>query len=172
MARYYESESLIDFVKQNTPHINGETTMKCVEFAIKNAPTADVVPKSEYDEVLSNWQKIRDSYTADCIRHYNIGRQEVASEIFEEIDKLYVVNGAESVSILDYRFHKGIAELKKKYTEGGKSKGEKHCKKIFDDLMANSTPYVDKDDGTVFFCIKSKTFKKIRKKYTEATNEV
>ena len=53
MARYYESESLIDFVKQNTPHMNGETTMKCVEFAIKNAPTADVVPKSEYDAVVS-----------------------------------------------------------------------------------------------------------------------
>ena len=44
-------------------------------------------------------------------------RQEVAREIFEEIDKLYVVNGSESVSILDYRFHKGITELKKKYTE-------------------------------------------------------
>ena len=43
MARYYESEALIEFVKQNTPHMNGETTMKCVEFAIKNATTADVV---------------------------------------------------------------------------------------------------------------------------------
>ena len=42
MARYYESEALIEFVKQNTPHMNGETTMKCVEFAIKNATTADV----------------------------------------------------------------------------------------------------------------------------------
>ena len=43
MSRYYESEALIEFVKQNTPHMNGETTMKCVEFAIKNAPTTDVV---------------------------------------------------------------------------------------------------------------------------------
>lgn len=42
MPRYYESESLIDFVKQNTPHINGETTMECVERAIQKAPTADV----------------------------------------------------------------------------------------------------------------------------------
>ena len=44
-------------------------------------------------------------------------KAEVAMEIFAEIDKLYVVNGSDSVSILDYRFHKGINELKKKYTE-------------------------------------------------------
>lgn len=43
MARYYNAETLLEFVKQNTPHIDGETTMKCVERAIKEAPTADVV---------------------------------------------------------------------------------------------------------------------------------
>ena len=43
MAEYYEAETLLEFVKQNTPHIDGETTMKCVERAIRNAPTADVV---------------------------------------------------------------------------------------------------------------------------------
>ena len=43
MAIYYEQKSLISFVKENTPTINGETTLECVERAIKNAPTADVV---------------------------------------------------------------------------------------------------------------------------------
>lgn len=43
MARYYNAETLLEFVKQYTPHINGETTMECVETAILNAPTADVV---------------------------------------------------------------------------------------------------------------------------------
>lgn len=43
MAEFYNAETLLEFVKQNTPHIDGETTMKCVERAIKEAPTADVV---------------------------------------------------------------------------------------------------------------------------------
>jgi formylmethanofuran dehydrogenase subunit E len=43
MAEFYNAETLLEFVKQNTPHINGETTIKCVERAIKEAPTADVV---------------------------------------------------------------------------------------------------------------------------------
>ena len=43
MARYYNAETLLEFVRQNVPHIDGETTMKCVERAIDNAPTADVV---------------------------------------------------------------------------------------------------------------------------------
>jgi hypothetical protein len=43
MAEYYNAETLLEFVKQNTPHIDGETTMECVGRAIKEAPTADVV---------------------------------------------------------------------------------------------------------------------------------
>ena len=62
MARYYEENALIEFVKQYTPTIEGETTLECVERAIRNAPTADVAPKSE-----------------------------VAREIFEEIEKVACV---------------------------------------------------------------------------------
>lgn len=40
---YIEKEAALEFVLNNTPHINGETTMKCVERAIKEMPTADVV---------------------------------------------------------------------------------------------------------------------------------
>lgn len=42
MAKFYNADTLLEFVKQNTPNINGETTMQCVERAIKEAPTADV----------------------------------------------------------------------------------------------------------------------------------
>ena len=42
MAKYYNSDTLIEFVKQNTPNLNGETTIECVERAIKETPTADV----------------------------------------------------------------------------------------------------------------------------------
>lgn len=40
---YIERGALIEFVKQNTPHIDGDTTMQCVERAMKAAPAADVV---------------------------------------------------------------------------------------------------------------------------------
>ena len=43
MAEYIEREKAIDFVKQYTPHIDGETTMQCVKTALENVPTADVV---------------------------------------------------------------------------------------------------------------------------------
>ena len=40
---YIERGALIEFVKQNTPNIDGDTTMQCVERAMKAAPAADVV---------------------------------------------------------------------------------------------------------------------------------
>lgn len=41
---YIERVSLIKFVKQNTPNIHGDTTMRSVERTLKNAPVAaDVV---------------------------------------------------------------------------------------------------------------------------------
>ena len=43
MAEYIDREALIEFVKQNTPNINGETTIECVERAIRTHPAADVV---------------------------------------------------------------------------------------------------------------------------------
>lgn len=61
MARYYEETALIEFVNLYTPTINGETTMKCVERAIRSAPTADVVPTSELDRVM------QEKTTLECI---------------------------------------------------------------------------------------------------------
>ena len=43
MAEYYEKETLLDFVKNNTPKFGDTTTMQCVEKAIKEAPTVDAV---------------------------------------------------------------------------------------------------------------------------------
>lgn len=83
---------------------------KAVADAIAKTPTADVIQKSEYDEVLSNWQKIHDSYTTDCIDHYNKGRTEVAREIFSDFTKNKVCTNEEDFIVL--------SELKKKYTEG------------------------------------------------------
>ena len=40
---YIEREKTIEFVLNNVPHINGETTLNCVERALKESPTADVI---------------------------------------------------------------------------------------------------------------------------------
>ena len=40
---YIEREKTIEFVLNNVPHINCETTLKCVERALKESPTADVI---------------------------------------------------------------------------------------------------------------------------------
>ena len=134
MARYYESEALIEFVKQNTPNMNGETTMKCVEFAIKNAPTADVVPKSEVDRLVDKWigsgeltpdektlrliEALRDEARRYERYYFNHeydkliaeAKSEVAREIFEEIERM-------CIDTFGNFNHRVFAELKKKYTE-------------------------------------------------------
>ena len=43
MADYIELETAIDFVKNNTPTIDGMTTLGCVERSLYNAPNANVV---------------------------------------------------------------------------------------------------------------------------------
>ena len=43
MAEYIKRSEAIEFTKQNTPNINGETTMQCVERSLLNVPAADVV---------------------------------------------------------------------------------------------------------------------------------
>lgn len=42
MAEYIERSEAIEFIKHNTPNINGETTVKCVVRSLKNVPAADV----------------------------------------------------------------------------------------------------------------------------------
>ena len=43
MANYIELKTAIDFIKNNTPTIDGMTTLGCVERALYNTPNADVV---------------------------------------------------------------------------------------------------------------------------------
>lgn len=40
---YIERKEAIEFVRNNTPHFDGETTMQCVERSLANVPAADVV---------------------------------------------------------------------------------------------------------------------------------
>ena len=54
---------------------------------------------------------------------------------------------------------------------GKKYGGAEVAREIFNDLKANQIPCVS-EDGAVFFCIKSKTFKQLRKKHMRANDEV
>lgn len=135
MARYYESKTLIEFVKKYTPHINGETTMECVERAIREAPTADVVPKREYNAAIIDRNAARLGMIAEHER-LKTTRADVAREILDKVGNIldqwiqlyYTISvstfdsiekakalASESVlrALCDY-----VAELKKKYTEG------------------------------------------------------
>ena len=88
MARYYEAEALIQFVKQYSPHINGETTLECVERAIRNAPTEDVVPRSEVEDLQREYDSLAktDISSTELIRKLK-GKAEKANQEVEKADK-------------------------------------------------------------------------------------
>ena len=87
---------------------------------LNNTPTANVAPKSEVKELYKEVDRLsqvvlyNDSFKADEIRD---ARQEVAREIFEEIDELLSPYGTyiKTIDLEEY------AELKKKYTEENKN---------------------------------------------------
>lgn len=129
MPRYIDIEAFAERIKK---YVKPETIEEkdliewCKDECIRQGycmPTADVVPRSEYDGVLSNWQKIHDGYTADCLEHYNKGRSDAAREIFEEIDRVAMSKIDENapISTLDDTVYiQAIDEVRKKYTEGEK----------------------------------------------------
>jgi len=111
-----------------------EPSQCAIRQSIMALPTADVVPKSEVEDYKHNWQKIHDSYNADCLEHYNKGQQDAAREIFEEIEEyaelqIESLNIAEKLDSSGADFFGGgkqafvllldrLAELKKKYPGG------------------------------------------------------
>lgn len=99
MARYYEETVLIEFIKQYTPTIGGETTMKCVERSIREAPTADVAPRAEVArEIFEEIEKIIEKHHSECYEY----------EDGDECDTAITYISYLSVDIDD---------LKKKYTQ-------------------------------------------------------
>lgn len=122
MARYIDADKFTERIKVSPAFCNindGLLLQRVVIDLLNNAPTADVVPKSEVERL----QKILDSYALqygtvkdqqDVIDKAN---QELASEIFEEIEKIACVYKLDG----DFYLDNGIyTELKKKYTEGEK----------------------------------------------------
>ena len=94
--RYIDADALI---KKIYP-INA----KAVKLAIDNTPTADVVPKSEVERVYDNLKAVLEERAET--------KQEVAREIFEEIERNIINSNFEFMFVNKKYF----AELKKKYT--------------------------------------------------------
>ena len=133
MPRFIDADKFIERIKVSPAFPNmgmdGYFLREVVINMLGNMPTADVVPKSEYDAVVSavdnstnEFLRLHDAYQnaktevetlKDTNEHLAVmlmeAKQEVAREIFEEIDKLYEQYGFFNT----YRY----AELKKKYTE-------------------------------------------------------
>ena len=130
MAEYIDRESILKSLSDDLPY------KASVKRVLIQAPTADVAPKSEVEELLT---RLNDVYVAIDIAEDDVYRlekendelkdtnqhlfefiaevkREIAIEIFEEIDKILLF-GTEHICSSDYSFYRDYAELKKKYTE-------------------------------------------------------
>ena len=98
-----------------------DNNKKCHFLNDHYVPIADVVPKSEVDRLTNILDSYALQYGTVMDKHIVIekARQEVAREIFEEIEKLSNVYQfpKDAHRVLD---ESDYAELKKKYTEEGK----------------------------------------------------
>lgn len=137
MAEYIEREALIKELQEeiefDSPmhnEVENDWLTRGLKIALKDVkrfPTADVVPKSEVEKLKADvevWKQNRFNLfqRLEC---YEMARQKVASEIFEEIEQSIAVHAFTSKSE-DYAdgiydaiewVDSKIAELKKKYTE-------------------------------------------------------
>lgn len=82
-------------------------------------PTADVVPKSEYDRLEKLYNDMTQEAKGYLNKLYGI-RADVAREIFEEIEEIFFVHFKPETRSALRDVYISIRELKKKYTEGDK----------------------------------------------------
>lgn len=142
MAEYIEREALIETFeewKENfemyPPECSESVVIGEVVQKIKDFPTADVVPKSEVEKEIKNWQELYADTVSKWEKAYEEleiklenAKADVAREIFEELNKIAKViqvpaefiDGCVQIVNAPYICIKpsDYAELKKKYTEG------------------------------------------------------
>lgn len=84
---------------------------------VENAPTADVVPKSEVERLENTYSRAVRKADKKAIVAIQNAKQEVAREIFEAINE-------DCFDQFGYFEYEAYAELKKKYTEGESNNAE------------------------------------------------
>ena len=144
MPRYIDADKLVAWCKdtyQAQSTTEGKAYVNAFLTQVFSAPTADVVPKSEYDDLKFQFEAIDhecDRLEAAESRQYDAiveAKAEVAREIFEEIeiilDPMIQLNYSIGTNHVDHierakaiaaegairAFSDYVAELKKKYTE-------------------------------------------------------
>ena len=128
MAEYKDIDEILKTLPDDLPY------KASVKRVLIQAPTADVVPRSEVDQWYHEYHVIKDELKQEKMYHketekladkycaeLQTAKTEVVREIFDEIEKLFFANGV-FIHIQSYN------ELKKKYTptETQKSKAEDH----------------------------------------------
>lgn len=147
MARYIDADAFIEDIQETICAKCGDISdgIKCKSCGIddtldflENAPTADVVPKREVEELQAKVARLRKENTELLVSketdiHISMEKlvkvrtehpifkaieEKVAREIFEEIEKITMHNVTSSYGIwLMSMGEDAFAELKKKYTE-------------------------------------------------------
>ena len=174
MARYIDADKVMEEINRMGGHNLCEWETIGVKALIDRQPTADVVPKSEVEELKAiikdhqaNEERWQELY-ADTVNKWEKAyeeleiqlekaKQEVAREIFEEIEGL-ITN--QCLILKDERglegyvkasVHYALAELKKKYTESETILGE--CK--FTEQISQEQPdlsdakFIDEDGNVI-----------------------
>lgn len=122
MSRYIEEEAIIKAIDESGQRYGITTANQCnFKEIVRKTPTADVVPKSEVEELKHIYKRYN-----KAIRHE---RAEVAREIFDEIESvLFIVArpcpSADETIIVKHSndFHlrrEDYYAVKEKYTKGG-----------------------------------------------------
>ena len=120
----YETAFVQERTRENKEHWRGVCAgLNWGRNTIADAPTADVVPKREVEEIFEKLKRreCSNSVCAWCVHATDYGRRN------EECDKPYIdKNGKEQKACYVYAkfeslIDKELAELKKKYTEGNQN---------------------------------------------------
>ena len=117
MPRYIDADKVMEEIIRIGGHNLCEWETIGVKALIDRQPTADVVPKSEYDRMEKLFNDMTQEAKGYLNRLYGI-RAEVAREIIDKIESVMFDRFSNIMLGEDIRLC--LAELKKKYTEGEK----------------------------------------------------
>lgn len=122
MSRYIEEEAIIKDIDESGQRYGITTANQCnFKEIVRKTPTADVVPKSEVDEIVRQWKEEANCWQNNYITELRDNEQiksDVAREIFEEIEK--AICGIIAKNVIECTFEIDrikYMEIKEKYTE-------------------------------------------------------
>ena len=111
MARYIDADELLNNLPDDLPY------KASVKRVLIQAPTADVVPKNEVEQLERNLKQCENGYRQEMhlLQCKLADEQSKVGEIFEEIDDITDLFAKGLIDELE--MYDKLAELKKKYTK-------------------------------------------------------